>query len=663
MKNPMNTPTVQEMQEQNPTFFVPHNKVRITDGFFGKYQKLIQDVVIPYQWEALNDRIDGAEPSHAIKNFRIAAGLEQGEFKGFVFQDSDFSKWLEAVGYSLSLNPNPELKKIADDTIELISKAQQPDGYLNTYFTVKEPDKKWANLRDCHELYCAGHLIEAAVAYHNATGDTKVLDVVCRLADHIDNTFGDEPGKKRGYPGHEEIELALVKLYGVTGEQKYLNLSKFFIDERGKKPLYFELEAQARGEVTRFDNSNHFGASYFQSHLPVREQTKAIGHAVRAVYLYSGMADVAYETRDSELFSACKTLWDNIVNKQMYVTGAIGSMSFGEAFSFDYDLPNDTVYAETCAAIGLMFFAQRMLRWETNRIYSDVMELALYNSVLSGISLDGKSFFYVNPLEVWPEACEKNKTKSHVKVTRQPWFGCACCPPNIARLLMSLGSYIYSTKDEEIDIHLYMSSQSVIDIKDNPVSISQKTDYPWDGNVTIEVSPQRETLIAINLRIPGWCKKAQININGIPYDGEQMNSHGYVKIERIWKKGDTIELNLDMPVKRIKAHPSVRENVGKVAIKRGPLVYCAEQADNGSDLHNIVLPKESDFEGCFENDFLGGAYIIKANAKRIDSNGWTKSLYADDSEIVTIPGTIKLIPYYLWANRDPGEMIVWMREQ
>lgn len=653
---------IQVLQDYT-TQFTPLDKVEISNGFFGKYQKLINDVVIPYQWEALNDRIDGAEPSHAIKNFRIAAGLEQGEFKGFVFQDSDFSKWLEAVGYSLSLNPNPELKKIADDTIELISKAQQPDGYLNTYFTVKEPDKKWANLRDCHELYCAGHLIEAAVAYHNATGDTKILDVVCRLADHIDNTFGDEPGKKRGYPGHEEIELALVKLYGVTGEQKYLNLSKFFIDERGKKPLYFELEAKVRDRKDHFDMWHHFGPAYFQSHLPVREQTKAIGHAVRAVYLYSGMADVAYETRDSELFSACKTLWDNIVSKQMYVTGAIGSMSFGEAFSFDYDLPNDTVYAETCAAIGLVFFAQRMLRWETNRIYSDVMELALYNSVLSGISLDGKSFFYVNPLEVWPEACEKNKTKSHVKVTRQPWFGCACCPPNIARLLMSLGSYIYSTKDKEIDIHLYINSQSVIDIKDNPVSISQKTDYPWDGNVTIEVSPQRETLIAINLRIPGWCKKAQININGIPYDGEQMNSHGYVKIERIWKKGDTIELNLDMPVKRIKAHPSVRENVGKVAIKRGPLVYCAEQADNGSDLHNIVLPKESDFEGCFENDFLGGAYIIKANAKRIDSNGWVGSLYADDSEIVTIPGTIKLIPYYLWANRDPGEMIVWMREE
>lgn len=645
------------------TQFVPHDNVKISDSFFGKYQKLIQDVVIPYQWEALNDRVEGAEPSHAIKNFRIAAGLEQGEFKGFVFQDSDFYKWLEAVGYSLSINPDPKLKKIADDTIDLISKAQLPDGYLNTYFTVKEPDKKWTNLRDCHELYCAGHLIEAAVAYHNATGDAKILDVVCRLADHIDATFGDEQGKKRGYPGHEEIELALVKLYKVTGERRYLDLSKFFIDERGKKPLYFESEAQARGGSNHFDIWNHLGASYFQSHLPVREQAKAVGHAVRAVYLYSGMADVALETDDNELFEACKVLWENIVNRQMYVTGAIGSMSFGEAFSFDFDLPNDTVYAETCAAIGLMFFAQRMLKLETDRTYSDCLELALYNSVLSGISLDGRKFFYVNPLEVWPEACQKNKTKSHVKVSRQPWFGCACCPPNIARLLMSLGSYIYSTKDNDINIHLYVNSQSIIDLKDNQVSICQKTDYPWDGSITIEITPEIETRFALNMRIPGWCKNARITLNGKAYDEEQTHPSGYVKIERVWRKGDTIGLTLDMPVMRVKAHPSVRENVGKAALKRGPIVYCAEQADNGEDLHNIVLPKESDFEGRFENDFLGGAYVITADAKRIDPDGWTESLYAADAEIKAIPAKIKLIPYYLWANREPGEMVVWLREE
>lgn len=662
MTNSMRPLFAQDLSKHNFSTFAPLDKVRIDSGFWAKYQYLIRNVVIPYQWEALNDRIEGAEPSHAIKNFRIAAGLEQGEFKGFVFQDSDLSKWLEAVGYSLSINPDPEIKKTADEVIALISKAQQPDGYLNTYFTVKEPDKKWTNLRDCHELYCAGHLIEAAVAYHNATDDTKILDVVCRLADHIDDTFGDEPGKKRGYPGHEEIELALVKLYKVTDEQKYLALAKYFIDERGKQPLYFELEAQARGNVDHFRIWDHMGASYFQSHLPVREQTEAVGHAVRAVYLYSGMADVAYETSDKELFEACRTLWDSITNRQMYVTGAIGSMSFGEAFSFDYDLPNDTVYAETCAAIGLIFFAQRMLRWETDRVYSDVMELALYNAVLSGISLDGKRFFYVNPLEVWPEACEKNKTRSHVKVSRQPWFGCACCPPNIARLLMSLGSYIYSTKDKEINIHLYINSQSVIDIEDNPVSISQKTDYPWDGNVTIEVTPERETVFAINLRIPGWCKNAQITINGIAYDGEQMQPNGYVKIERVWEKGDMIGLNFDMPVVRVKAHPNVRENTGKIAIKRGPLVYCAEQADNGENLHNIIIAEESNFEGYFEKDFLGGAYVITTDAKRIDPNGWTKDLYSADSEIKSIPAIIKLIPYFLWANREPGEMIVWMRE-
>jgi len=643
--------------------FIPHDKIRISDSFFGKYQDLINDVVIPYQWEALNDRVEGAEPSYAIKNFRIAAGLEQGEFKGFVFQDSDLSKWLEAVGYSLSINPDPELKKTADQLIDLISKAQQPDGYLNTHFTVKEPDKKWTNLRDCHELYCAGHLIEAAVAYHNATGDTKILDVVCRLADHIDSTFGDEPGKKRGYPGHEEIELALIKLYRLTGEQRYLDLGKFFIDERGKKPLYFELEAEARGKVDHFRMWDHMGASYFQSHLPVREQAKAVGHAVRAVYLYSGMADVALETDDRELFEACKTLWNNITSRQMYVTGAIGSMEFGEAFSFDYDLPNDTVYAETCAAIGLVFFAQRMLQWETDRAYSDVLELVLYNTVLSGISLDGKRFFYVNPLEVWPEACDKNKTRSHVKVSRQPWFGCACCPPNIARLLMSVGSYMYSAKDNNINIHLYVNSQSVIELKDNAVTISQSTDYPWDGNITIEVNPEHEARFAISLRIPGWCKNAQIAINGESYGLEQMHKSGYIKIERKWKNGDTIMLNLDMPIMRVKAHPNVRENIGKVAIKRGPLVYCAEAADNGKDLHTIILTKESVFEDCFEKDLLGGACVITSNVKRIDSKGWTGDLYSTDAKITSNPATIKLIPYYLWANREPGEMIVWMREE
>jgi Putative glycosyl hydrolase of unknown function (DUF1680). len=341
----------------------------------------------------------------------------------------------------------------------LIAKVQQSDGYLNTYFTIKEPDKKWTNLRDCHELYCAGHLIEAAVAYYEATGKKKLLDVACRFADHIDSVFGSEPHKKKGYPGHEEIELALIKLYRLTKEEKYLNLSKYFIDERGKRPLYFEIEAKERGNTNFFDLWNKLGPKYFQVHLPVREQTTAEGHAVRAVYLYSGMADVALETGDKSLVNACKRLWDNLTKKRMYVTGSIGSMSIGESLTFDYDLPNDTNYSETCASVGLVFFAHRMLQIDPDRQYSDVMERALYNTVISGMSLDGKKFFYVNPLEVWPEACEKNKVKSHVKYTRQPWFGCACCPPNIARLLTSLGKYIYSKKAKEVFVHLYVDSE------------------------------------------------------------------------------------------------------------------------------------------------------------------------------------------------------------
>jgi len=642
--------------------FVPQQKIKIKDGHFKSYQDLIRSTVIPYQWGALNDEVEGAEPSHAIKNIRIAAGLEQGEFKGFVFQDSDLYKWLEAVGYSLSTFVDPELQKTADDLIDLLALAQQDDGYLNSYFTVKEPDKKWTNLRDCHELYCAGHLIEAAVAYFNATGNNKIIDIVTRLTNHIDKVFGPESGKLKGYPGHEEIELALIKLFKVTGNDRFLKLSKFFIDERGQKPLYFETEAQARGGANHFDIWNHLGASYFQSHIPVREQEKAIGHAVRAVYLYSGMADVASETNDESLFLACKTLWNNIVQKQMYITGAIGSMAFGEAFSFDYDLPNDLAYAETCASIGLVFFAHRMLQIENDRKYSDVLELSLYNSVLSGISLDGKKFFYVNPLEVFPEACEKNKTKQHVKPTRQPWFGCACCPPNISRLLMSLGSYIYSSDRENINVHLFMSSDAEVLLKDNVVKISQETEYPWDGKIRFEVSPASEGEFGINIRIPSWCQNWSATCNSVKIPSTNQNTNGYLEIRRVWKKGDLIELNLEMPITKVKAHPKLRANTGKAAVMRGPLVYCLEESDNGKDLHNIQLQKDSTFYGFFEKESLNGTYVIYANAKRITDSDWNDFLYSSNVESTILPVNIKFIPYFQWANRDLGEMIVWVNQ-
>ncbi|WP_026486269.1 glycoside hydrolase family 127 protein [Caldanaerobius polysaccharolyticus] len=636
-------------------------QVKINEGFWWNYVKLIKDVVIPYQWDVLNDRVPGVEPSHAIRNFRIAAGEIQGEFAGMVFQDSDVYKWLEAVSYSLVVYPDPELEKTADEVIDLIARAQQNDGYLDTYFIIKEPDKKWTNLRDCHELYCAGHLIEAAVAYYEATGKRKLLDVACRLADHIDSVFGPEPSKKKGYPGHEEIELALVKLYRVTGEERYLKLSKYFIDERGKKPLYFEIEAQARGNKNFYSMWDELGPSYFQVHLPVREQTSAEGHAVRAVYLCSGMADVAVESGDESLIQACKKLWDNITTKRMYITGGIGSMSIGEAFTFDYDLPNDTAYAETCAAVGLVFFAHRMLQIDPDRRYADIMERALYNSVISGMSLDGKKFFYVNPLEVWPEACEKNKVKAHVKYTRQPWFGCACCPPNVARLLTSLGKYIYSTGENELYIHLYVDSEVQAKITEKEVKVKQQTQYPWDGKIAIDICAEREAEFTLLLRIPGWCKDAKVRVNGEEIEIGAMNK-GYVSIKRRWGK-DRVELLLSMPVLKMRANPNVREDEGRVAVQRGPVVYCLEEVDNGSNLNNIVLPKGSKFEVEYEKDLLNGVCVIKAEAEREDYGPWGEELYEADVNVTYKPVSIKFIPYFAWANRAPGEMMVWVREK
>ncbi|MGF7398894.1 glycoside hydrolase family 127 protein [Thermoanaerobacterium thermosaccharolyticum] len=641
--------------------FISLKQVTINQGFWSYYIKLIKNVMIPYQWEALNDRVPDAEPSHVIKNFKIAAGEIQGEFGGMVFQDSDLYKWLEAVSYSLIAYPDAELERTADEVIDLIAKVQQSDGYLNTYFTIKEPDKKWTNVRDCHELYCAGHLIEAAVAYYEATGKKKLLDVACRFADHIDSVFGPEPHKKKGYPGHEEIELALVKLYRVTNEKRYLNLSRYFIDERGKRPLYFEVETQKRGNTSFFNLWDELGPKYFQVHLPVREQTTAEGHAVRAVYLYSGMADVALETKDQSLIDACKRLWDNLTKKRMYVTGSIGSMSTGESLTFDYDLPNDTNYSETCASVGLVFFAHRMLQIDPDNRYSDVMERALYNTVISGISLDGKKFFYVNPLEVWPEACEKNKVKSHVKYTRQPWFGCACCPPNIARLLTSLGKYIYSKRSNEIFVHLFVDSELQDTISGSEVKIKQRTQYPWDEKIIIDIDSKKETEFTLSIRIPGWCKKSKVKVNNDVIDLDSVMEKGYAKINRRWKH-DSLEIYLSMPVMRIKANPKVREDEGKVAIQRGPIVYCLEEVDNGKNLNNIVLSRNCEFE-IKKDKSLNDVYVIETDAEREKYDDWNDELYKSDVKVSYEKTRIRFVPYFAWANRAPGEMEVWVREK
>ena len=644
---------------------LPLDEVKIRDRYWEPYRRLVKEVVIPYQWEVLNDRVPEAEPSHAIKNLRIAAGLEEGEFHGFFFQDTDLAKWLEAVAYSLQTDPDAALEKIADEAIELVEMAQQPDGYLNSYFTVKGKGKRWTNLEECHELYTAGHFIEAAVAYYKATGKRKLLDVMCRFADYIDSVFGSESGKLRGYDGHQEIELALVRLYRVTGDKRYLKLSKFFLDERGTEPYYFEAEWEKRGRVTYWENNISKNPSenreYAQTHLPVRKQKEAVGHAVRLVYMLTGMADVAKEYVDIEMLQACRALWENIVTKQMYITGGIGSSVTGEAFTFNYDLPNDTVYAETCASIGLIVFAQRMLMMENKGCYSDVIEKALYNVIMSSMGKDGKHYFYVNPMEVWPEASEKNPGRFHVKSLRQKWFGCACCPPNLARLVTSLGQYIYSTGDNALYIHQYIASEADIHLNGDEIRISQESNYPWEGNIRIDLSMKEKKKFTISVRIPGWCRKSSVKVNGENVSVEDYLKDGYVYITREWSDTDYLELNLDMPVEIMEANPLVRADAGKVAIQRGPVVYCIEEADNADNLADISLSADPDLQVEYEPDLLGGIMAIYGDGYRRINDGWQNELYkVAAKEIRTV--RVKAVPYCLWGNRSPGEMTVWIRQ-
>ncbi|WP_230986638.1 glycoside hydrolase family 127 protein [Cohnella fermenti] len=656
-----------EEQSNTNSYVLQLNKVRIEDPYWSEYIRLVRDVIVPYQWEALNDRIPEAEPSYAVRNFKIAAGEEQGEFGGMVFQDSDVAKWLEAVGYLLATGPDPELERVADGVVDLIARAQQEDGYLNTYFTLKEPDRRWSNLAECHELYCAGHMIEAAVSYYNATGKRKILDVVCKFADYIDTVFGTEPGKLQGYDGHQEIELALVKLYRTTGNDRYLKLSRYFLDQRGSQPHFYLEELEKRDGAVHFPQLDiAHDHAYSQSHRPVRQQDKAEGHAVRVVYMTTAMADVAAQTGDAELLQACRKLWRNIVSKQMYITGGIGSMAHGEAFSFDYDLPGDTAYAETCASIGLIFFARRMLEIEPIGEYADVMERALYNTVVSGMSRDGKKFFYVNPLEVHPDACGKNHIYDHVKPERQGWFGCACCPPNIARLLASLGEYIYTVRDRTVYAHLYIGGQAVFELDGQAVRIEQQSAYAWEGKTRMVVHTDIPTRFKLALRLPSWCGgRETLLLNGQPYAYEDADLEaGYAGIDRVWSDGDTLEIMFDMQVRRMKGHPHVRDAFGKTALQYGPFVYCMEEADNGPNLHQLCLPSGGKFAVRFNPDLLGGVNVIETTVIRRASEEWQDDLYRENSlaALNSEPLTGSFIPYFAWANRSVGEMAVWIRD-
>ena len=680
--------------------------LKITDSFWKKEMELVRKEVIPYQWEALNDRVKDAAPSYCMRNFKIAGKMNQekhrlgkayeepkytfrgfealpedpehleDKFYGFVFQDSDFSKWIEAVAYSLTQYPDPELEKIADGAIDIVCAAQQDDGYLDTYYIINGKDKIFTNLKDNHELYCFGHLTEGAVAYYQATGKDKLLKAAERFADYIANYFGEEEGKCKGYPGHEIAEMALVRLYEVTGEERYLQLSEFFINERGTQPYYFDIEQNLK--LTEKEKSE-LRYQYHQAHLPVRQQDEAVGHAVRAVYLYSGMADIARITGDETLYKACETLWDNITNQKMYVTGGIGGTHIGEAFSFPFDLPNDTAYAETCASIGLVFFARRMLEIAPKAKYADVMERALYNGILSGMALDGKSFFYVNPLEVNPESCHKDERKFHVKPVRQKWFGCACCPPNLARLLSSIGSYAYTENEDTLFIHLYMGSILTKKVKDQDVDVQIQSEFPWNGKVKVTVRA-KGTDFKLALRIPGWCDSFTLQ-----YDGQTIygltdkdadtsvvdfkrieRRDGYLYISGFDQEEETITLDFPMEPQWIVANPAVREDAGKVALQRGPIVYCLEEKDNGADLHLLsVEPTKQpvSFDMKIQEEEV---IALKAQGQReiqdsSDPDASQSALYAEYHVPKKESIELVYVPYYTWANRGENEMQVWTR--
>lgn len=669
--------------------------VQITDDFWKKEMELVRTQMLPYQWDALNDQVERAVPSYCMRNFKIAGKKnlerrERGEtfrepsytfrgfealpqdprhpedkFYGFVFQDSDFYKWIEAVGYSLTQHPDQELEKTADHAIDMVCAAQQEDGYLDTYYILNGKDKIFTNLKDHHELYCLGHLIEGAVAYYQATGKDKLLKAAMRYADYTAEHFGPEEGKCKGYPGHEIAEMALVRLFEATGEEKYLNLGKFFVDERGRRPYYFDKE---HPEGVK-DQPGGLRYAYNQAHIPVREQEEAVGHAVRAVYLYSGMTDIARLTQDESLYKACEKLWDNMVDRKMYITGGIGGTQIGEAFSFNYDLPNDTAYAETCAAIGLVFFARRMLEMKPDSRYGDVMERALYNCILSGMALDGKSFFYVNPLEVNPEACHKDERKAHVKPVRQKWFGCSCCPPNLARLLSSLSAYAFTETEDTLFVHLYMGSIVKKQVNGKEVTISISSGLPHSGKVAIEVRGE-SVPFTIALRIPDWCReeaggeKAQtgFTLKGVQ-DGACVMRDGYLYVTKSWNPGEPMTLEFAMDVKILQADPRVREDIGRVAVARGPVVYCLEEADNGADLHLLTVDCSAGTRT--EVYTVAGEPVtsVVADGFRQKLPSFGKGLYHSLKAAVKEPVKLRFIPYYVWANRGENEMTVWVRQE
>lgn len=638
--------------------------VELTSGVLKERQLINANITVPLIYQKCVDtgRVDS-----------LLCKWKEGEpNRPHPFWDSDIGKVVEAISYSLITNPNPELEKHVDEIVEMLENEQYEDGYLNSYFRTCEIENKWTNLYYMHELYCAGHLIEGAVAYYQATGKRKFLDIMCKYADCIYRYFIEEPKENRGYCGHPEIELALVRLYKATGAIKYLELSKYFIDQRGQQPYYFELESLARGvDTTKTANQKRHLKYYlksrgpyaeYQAHKPVREQTEPVGHAVRAMYLYSGMADIASAYKDKELYEACCTLWDSLTQTQFYITGGIGPSSDGERFTFAYDLPNEYTYNETCASVALIMWAHRMFHLNGESKYIDVLEQTLYNTALGSVSLQGDKFFYANYLSVYPDRFKHASAAliDKMRAERQEWFDVSCCPPNISRLIASIGSYVYSKDKKGIYVNLYTPGKVVFEKNDTNISLDVETDYPWNEKIQIKVDSEKTCTFAIKLRIPGWCSKWSIKVNGKGTDFGIKD--GYCILEREWNNNDTIDLVLAMPVMQIETNPKVRENCGRIALQRGPIVYCLEQADNGTEIQDITIPAQSEFSLIHGIEGMPSeAVMLEFDGYRREQSQWSGKLY-DNAISEMVPVKARAVPYWLWGNRGFGEMNVWIRK-
>lgn len=631
-------------QELSQINAVPFTQVKLNDKFWAQRIKTNRDTTLWYD-------LKKCEETGRLKNFAVAGGLQEGGFSGIYFNDSDVYKVIEGASYCLAVQQDEKLDAYLDDLIATIASAQEEDGYLYTARTISDPEYKfpgrksrWTNLERGHELYNAGHLYEAAVAHHLATNKKSLLNIAIKSADLICKIFGPEEGQIHGAPGHEEIEIGLVKLTQVTGEDKYLKQAKFFIDMRGqaeKHKLY---------------------GKYSQDHLPVVKQAEAVGHAVRAAYLYSGVADVAALTDDAEYVQAIDRVWENMVNKKMYLTGGIGSVHEGEAFGENYELPNASAYNETCAAIANVMFNHRMFLLHGDAKYIDVLERVLYNGLLSGVSLDGDTFFYPNPL-AWDGVSKFNKEQSG----RAPWFNCSCCPVNVVRFIPSIPGYVYAVCGDSVYVNLYVGGTADLNVNDSPVTLNQTTNYPWEGKVIISVTAPTATQFSLKLRIPGWAQNQPVPSDLYRYvsenkdeyivriNGEVVDSiidHGYVSLERTWKAGDQIQIYLPMPIRRVLSHPNVTENIGLVAIQRGPIVYCVEGADHDGKVSDIDLSDDTKLSSDFRSELLNGITVLNGTARRAESSG--------NESVAYTPTELTMIPYYAWCHRGDNEMRVWL---